>query len=539
MMKDESVDVSRKLDLYETAIWYLSGQLEFKGPLKIAKLAEIQMYLGNPIKKVNRDIALSMLKKDRSIIPTYISNTEELKERLNKKSFANDYYYEISSICRDINNNSVHEALRKMLREVETLINEKEQFLKNEKQEAKLEEKRKREEVKQEAKDAKRKNKIEEEDDNYTYTTSSSYSSRHSTPSTSSYTPSRPTRRTSSVSSYDEPVQTKPNRRTTTKTRGESRVEEIQKNIKNNKIPQGFSSEVTSSIIDLSGEKHSHYEYHQGELLARIKYDESHMFDLGLDQERMRAYTNRIVDSMVDYLTNLSRNYDRNYDVNRLLNDLGQGAGISQYKKIYKQYIGKYNRLSKKKKEELDAHAADDKQYLNRFGLGEIQHENQIATVDDVIRTINREVRKEISNSRYLFDLTSDEYAYNQLTHATSFMNIEEIVGCYNSTMSTLYKHDSLNHNYYEEEHKKFQNVYADIIADKLFKYDVYNDHECLVHDAIKVIVCKELFKEDPLFDYPEEINSLDINSIEDAVNYGNKVKKSRKFARKPEKSLV
>lgn len=196
---------------------------------------------------------------------------------------------------------------------------------------------------------------------------------------------------------------------------------------------------------------------------------------------------------------------------------------LENYKKARTAYLKYYNRLNAKEKQAIDEHAAKYDDYRKKFGImGKAG--DDIATVDDIIRVVNRKVREEyIKERRYMLFINEyNEVRFDNISHfyeALKYMNIEEIASLYSAIIidresQSIYARSDEEYERIAQAREKcnasLQRMFAEAIRRRLtnttYSIEEIND-ETKTEERMKkvetdlVAICKDYFHEEPRFD--------------------------------------
>ena len=196
---------------------------------------------------------------------------------------------------------------------------------------------------------------------------------------------------------------------------------------------------------------------------------------------------------------------------------------LERYEKAYNEYIKYYNRLNAKEKETVDNYASKFDDYRKKFGISGTSGED-IATVDDIKKVVNRQVRKAYVDERKYDNYINEhnEVRFDNIDsfyYSLKYMDAEEIASLY--TTISLDRERQLIYARSDEEYemianarKKYgtalQRMFAEAIRRRLtnttYSIEEIND-ETKTEERMKkaetdlVAICKDYFHEEPRFD--------------------------------------
>ena len=108
---------------------------------------------------------------------------------------------------------------------------------------------------------------------------------------------------------------------------------------------------------------------------------------------------------------------------------------LERYEKAYNEYIKYYNRLNAKEKEKVDNFAAKFEDYRKKFGISGTSGKD-IATVGDIKKVVNRQVRKAYIDEREYDNYINEhnEVRFDNIDsfyYSLKYMDVEEIADLY------------------------------------------------------------------------------------------------------------
>ncbi len=211
-----------------------------------------------------------------------------------------------------------------------------------------------------------------------------------------------------------------------------------------------------------------------------------------------------IYETLSKYL--LSFNSDLDHKLSELFNKFNPNNYLSQYTKLYEEYIKFYDKLSSEDKTTMDNN------FNNLFSSYKIKFNITGSTARDVVtpnelkKSINNNVKnKLVKDYKYSFRKKVDNY--NFLSFATKYMTPAEITGIYSSIHEEIYRY---SFNLTEEEQKQMQEsdaimqeVFARAIASRIKYNEDGKTEEQLLEAKEKdlVAICNKFFKEEVKFE--------------------------------------